>query len=127
MNDTEINLAIAKIKGICIDHEEAQWQEGPTSDGSGYDGWFCPKCGCDQISYSKYPCCPNWSYNMNEVYKLEEEIPENDWGKYEIALGEILDFGHGELGYLSGGHYSLIHASARDRCLAWLKYKEGTK
>jgi hypothetical protein len=62
---------------------------------------------------------PNWVENISDAYELEEGIPEDDRGFYIYYLALILG---NDIAIVNDWY--LIHATPRQRCLAWLMWKE---
>lgn len=64
---------------------------------------------------------PNWPTDIAAAWELEVEIPEVDQAFYSQRLGEIIDPNKDNC----LRWWDLIHATAEQRCRAWLMWKEG--
>lgn len=62
---------------------------------------------------------PNWPSNIRYAYELESQLPETKRERYAWNLYLILNKRERE-SYKVTHHWQLIHASAADRCRAWL-------
>jgi hypothetical protein len=72
----DLDALIAEmIFGEKKNHLEAQWEEGNTSDGKdGWDGFFCPRCGCPDYLYKKEPCCLHYSTDISAAWEITKKI-----------------------------------------------------
>jgi hypothetical protein len=64
---------------------------------------------------------PNYAEDIAAAYALEDEIPEVDQPKYVRELHKIIDATEQH-----GSVWGFIHATARQRCEAWLALKKNT-
>jgi len=63
---------------------------------------------------------PNWPVNIADAWELEEEVPTEKRSEYTQELDKII---HGNFKPYHPSKWDLLHASPRDRCLAYLEWK----
>lgn len=63
---------------------------------------------------------PNFSEDVRLAYQLESEVHPSEKGKYMQELLIVLDAG--SAADMTEYDWSLVHATPRQRCLAWLRY-----
>jgi len=124
MTPAELRIAIAEQLGIANrGHLEAEWFEGWTDDGK--DGWsspLCPRCKAHESCFDSTPCCPDWPNDIAEAYALEEQFTDHvsRW-RYGNNLSVVVN------AFVGGNSYelrwALLHATAEQRCRAWMLVK----
>ena len=121
MTPAELRIAIAEQLGIANrGHLEAEWFEGWTDDGK--DGWsspLCPRCKAHESCFDSTPCCPDWPNNIAEAYALEGQFTDyTSRRRYWSHLSDVVDPGN-LMGDSTFG-WAMVHATAEQRCRAWL-------
>ena len=74
----------------------------------------------DKSGLSAYEFIPNWPVNIVDAWELEEEVPTEKRSEYTQELDKII---HGNFKPYHPSKWDLLHASPRDRCLAYLEWK----
>jgi len=64
---------------------------------------------------------PDWPNDIAAAYALEGEIPEDERIEYANRLYAIID---NDEHYTYGLRWGLAHATAEQRCLAWIAWHE---
>ena len=72
-------------------------------------------------SGARFSRVPNWPENISDTWELEDEIPGNQINDYAEILDRIV---HDEFKPYYPSKWDLLHASPRQRCLAWIEWKE---
>jgi hypothetical protein len=78
----ELDILVAKkIMGLNPGgHLEPLWEEGSTPDGKdGWDGFFCPRCGCPADLYGKRLCCLRYSTDMSAAWEVIVKMENDDY------------------------------------------------
>lgn len=72
MTDEEIAFRVAQLLGIANrPHLEAVYKEDWLSDGSDeWEGYLCPRCGCDDYRYDKTGCYRHYPSDPRETLSL---------------------------------------------------------
>lgn len=100
--DETINRAIAEILGKCLHHPKDWVSEGPEGDRD-------VVCGiCRQSPYNGFPDYVN---DLNAMHAVEHTLGNDEckWHRYAGILIRTIE-----------PHRHTIHATARQRCLAFL-------
>jgi hypothetical protein len=100
MTNNELRHKIAEVKGWIV-------QESLT------ELWYL-----DEID--RWQIIPNWPVNIADAWELEEEVPTEKRSEYTQELDKII---HGNFKPYHPSKWDLLHASPRDRCLAYLEWK----
>ncbi len=109
MGDERLNELIAEMQGLY-----------PSTIGTEY----CWRSKTDK-NYLR-SICPQYTTDIRAAYELEESVSENKKRDYVIAImqlssDDILKTAN------SSWVFSLIHATPRQRCIAFILAMEGTK
>lgn len=116
LSDDELLIEIAKLQGFNKrEHLPALWEERNTEDGQdGWDGFYCPRCGCAESEYEKRPCVKDYLHDNDAAYNLEASVPEEKRGEFVRHLKLIV-----WKGAMCGSTWLLIHSTARQKCDAY--------
>ena len=98
MTNDEISLRVAQCLGIANrSHLEADYEEGNTPDGQdGWNGFYCPRCGCDESSFELNGCYPHYPTDPVSTLSLIHEAEKLDVG---FSLYNIKSLETGEITY----------------------------
>ena len=135
MTYEEIRLAIAKVKGckFFVIRDENKWVYPAKNKSDLYPGNVWIEVDKDRAvpAYLVWerddePTLPLWSTEIAAAFSLEDEIPEGERGQYVHLLWSIVtEDKHPIVGIELW--WLLAHATPRQRCLAYLAYKESGK
>lgn len=119
MDDNALRIAVARALGWA-------WYKNPIDENSTYlfdkDDRRCgywKKVDAPNVGDELYTKCPDYPRDIAAAYALEDALLEEKHAQYAIYLYDII---------LRKGvwwDWSMIHASADDRCRAWLLTMEG--
>jgi hypothetical protein len=133
MTDNEMRIAIAEKcgpwKNICWPHDlknesgmsNSSW-EGPhvgyVSKPITYK--ICKKCGKEfgRLVLPSFPDIPNYPNDLNAMHEAEKTLVPDKFGQYLDRLREITQ---SENRYEVENRFELVHATARQRCEAFIK------
>jgi hypothetical protein len=123
LTNEELRLEIAKAKG---------WKNIFYYDGPDITTWM----GLDPDQhYSGQFALPDWSTDIAAAFALEDEIPQISWMAYYKHLEYVVAHDSATIftdtfddeARMEVHHFQLIHATARQRSLAWLAWMEAKK
>jgi hypothetical protein len=132
MNDDELRLKIAKLKGVDkLEHLPETYYERAFIDDDGrpdgVDGWECPRC---HANMSDPLCCPSWPRDIAAAWGLVEEVQEygmsvcvqTEFSQYSCFISKYPNSPIPYTAYKAID--TLADTAPRAICLAWLKWKE---
>lgn len=67
---------------------------------------------------------PNWPLVIKDAFDLEDEISEIEQSSYANVLSYVVTEDRLSQGCIAGNHFHLLHATARQRCMAWIIHQE---
>lgn len=117
---SELNKQIAEHIFQQTDFSHLSWvyEEGWLESGDdGWSGFVCPRCGATEGDEGI--CVKDYANNIALAYEAEEVYRSNGLSldSYVSSLSSIVESNP----YLVPDEWYLIHASAKERCLALLK------
>jgi len=134
MTDNELIIEIARLRGATIrniDIAENKCELLAKTELS--KGWVYSEDDTGYWVLVSLEGC-RWPTSIADAWDLEEEIPrdEDEWTRYTRKLnGIVMDRPDAMMSaeYGDDAHdglhvFQLIHATPRERCLAWLAWKE---
>lgn len=121
MTDEEMRIAIAEACG---------WTQQTCANDTRIEWWFPPGCNRDYVRAQEYP--PDYPNDLNACHEMEKVIlTGNDWRvrleRYSNQLMTTMhatDFGRIDVAFKRdavGRRYFTVHATARQRCEAFLR------
>ncbi len=123
MDDDALRIAVARALGWA-------WYKNPIDENSTYlfdkDDRRCgywKKVDAPNVGDELYTKCPDYPRDIRAAYELEDALPDKQREEYSWQLFRIVDMQ--ERDTFEVGRWQLIHASAADRCRAWLWTMEG--
>lgn len=118
LDDDALRLAVAKALGWA-------WYKNPIDENSTYlfdkDDRRCgywKKVDAPNVGDELYTKCPDYPRDIAAAYALEDALLEEKQLTYAWNLYLVLDTQERETPGVS--RWQLVHASASDRCRAWL-------
>ena len=120
MTNEEIRIKVAELCGWINVHEAGtrEISEPLMDKGFGLVGFRLgqPAKQLEQI--------PNYPEDLNACHEFEKELTEEQWRGYIFALLNLMKLDIALDDYTLAQHFSFVHATARQRCEAFIKVME---
>lgn len=118
MTNEELRIAIATAKGYSVVEKrniENRAYYRLLHDGKVVDLWAASASEADAWKFA-----PNYPEDIAAAWELEGEIPLDQVERYVLELTRVIN---DKDDISTSQRWQLIHATPRERCLAWLAWK----